>query len=49
MMRLPERAPECPECAQGKCVNCTLQVPSATTDKMLSCRCRENDHRREDR
>lgn len=29
----------CPECAQGKCVNCTGWAIDEITDEVVECRC----------
>lgn len=34
----------CPECAQGKHVNCTLTVPDLISDSMVPCPCRNQAH-----
>lgn len=41
--------PECPECAQGKHINCTVDVIDLDTDAMERCACYARSHREEEK
>jgi hypothetical protein len=36
--------PDCPECAQGKHVNCTHEVLATDGDYWVTCGCRNRNH-----